>query len=117
MSEFINLLTSDKIIRWGLLASMTFLTAAFVFLLVFFTNLPPFIPLYNQMPWGEERLGTRLELFIPLIIAVSIFFTNTILAYGFYAKMPLISRILCVATLLTSLLTLYFIFRTTILML
>ncbi len=45
---------SDKIIRWSVSLSAIILLGETIYALLFFFSLPPFLPLYNQMPW-EKR--------------------------------------------------------------
>lgn len=107
----------DKIIRWGISSSAIILLAETTYILVFFFSLPPFLPLYNQMPWGENRLGSRLEIFLPVIITTAFFLLNFFLLTGLYEKLPLLSRMLSVTTLLITLLSAIFVVRTLLLIL
>lgn len=64
------------------------------------------------MPWGDERLGTKEEIVIPLIIAFGIFIGNVLIASALYKNMPLIARIFSITALLACVFTLLFIIRT-----
>jgi len=65
------------------------------------------------MPWGEKRLGTKEQIFIPIAVTFTIFLINLFLSALSYEKMPLISRIFSVTTFMAALFTLIFIVRTT----
>ncbi len=102
MKGYINQIKSDKIMLFGFSIGIFLIIISLIFILLTYSKLPPFIPLFNQMPWGEGRLGGLIEIFIPLVIALVIFLINISLASLFYLKIPLISRILCVTSLLVS---------------
>lgn len=70
------------------------------------------MPLYNQMPWGEGRLGTTIELFLLPLFAAIILLCNSVFARFIYQKMPLVARALSVTSLLIAIITVIFIFRT-----
>jgi len=112
MKEILNNLKSDKTMLWGFTVSFLFLLLNGFYFFINYSNLPPYLPIYNQMPWGEERLGTKDQLLIPLIIATVIFLTNFLISYLIYIRMPLVSRMLCITTLLICFFTLLFSFRT-----
>lgn len=112
MNTFFKSIISDRILVFSSLCSMFFLFLTIIIVFFSFYNLPPFIPLFNQMPWGVERLGTKEQIFVPIIICFVIGIINTILANYIYQKMPLVSRILCITTFLITILLFLFIFRT-----
>lgn len=112
MKEAINLLFSDKIIRIGVTISLVILFIILVIVLIYYRNLPPVIPIYNQMPWGESRLGSKLELFFPLLLTVFFFVLNLLFALYGYRRMPLVSRTLTITGLLLVIITFIFTFRT-----
>ena len=112
MSEFSNLAKADKIIRWGMTFSLIFFVFGLGLLVLFYLKLPPLVPLFNQLPWGDERLGAKFEFFIPIIITAFFFLFNYLLSRKLYISMPLVSRILGITTLLASLLSFIFVVRT-----
>lgn len=102
----------DKIFLFGCGGSLLLLCIATLMSGFFYSKLPPFMPLFNQMSWGVARLGTKEELFIPVFIGFLTLIINAILAAFIYTKMPLISRMLCITSLLISLFVLLFTIRT-----
>ena len=112
MKGFIKIIASDKIIRWGTLFSGGIILVVLIYGAVIYHNLPPVLPLYNQMPWGEDRLGTKPEFFILPGMALIVLVGNTILSAAVYERMPLVSRALTITCLLVSLVIGIFIFRT-----
>ncbi len=114
MKEFFKDVIEDKTTNWGFLMSLVVIIIAFIFTAFFYNHLPPFIPIFNQLPWGEERLGITLTIFIPIFISVLFFVINLITSSLIYKSIPLVSRLLAGTTLLISLLTFLFIIRTII---
>ena len=112
MNEVSNLVKADKIIRWGMTFSLALLVLQAILLGIFFLQLPPLVPMFNQLPWGDERLGANYEMFLPLVITLVFFLFNYFLLRKLYVTMPLVSRIMSITTLLAALLSLIFIVRT-----
>ena len=112
MKNLISHIISDKILRWSSILSLLFILLTLIIVIIAYRNLPPLIPLYNQMPWVEARLGRAPELFIPPTIAFSVFLINVIFSQSAYTKMPLVARMLCVTSFLISLIMSIFIIRT-----
>src|SRR3989338_9658447 len=100
MNDACSKIKEDKVFFFPWLFTLLCITANIFIILVFYGNLPPCLPLFNQMPWGEKRLGIKSEIFIPTIIAFTISISNLALSFFFFFKMPLVSRILCVTILL-----------------
>lgn len=112
MKGLFKKLNADRIIKLSNYFSIGILLIHLVYIIFLYNFLPPFLPLFNQMPWGEEQLGTRTEIFLPLLITVSFFLLNFFLSNWFYEKMPLVSRILSITALLACVLSSIFIVRT-----
>ena len=112
MNEYKSILASDKIIRYGTFLSMAIILFALIYIGIIYRQLPPVIPLYNQMPWGQDRLGTKPEFFILPAVALFILIGNSFLSSILYVRMPLVARSLAITCLLVSLLAGIFIFRT-----
>ena|SRR5258708_5273769 len=112
MKKFFKYAKADRIIKWSLTAALLILIAELGYIGIFYFSLPPVLPLFNQMPWGQDRLGTRVEILLPVLITVSFFIINLILALKMYEKMPLVSRIVSITTVLISLLSFIFVVRT-----
>lgn len=112
MKKLIKYVIADKILKWSFGVTLFLITIQFAYIGVFYVSLPPLIPLFNQMQWGEERLGTRIEFFLPIVIAAIFSLLNLFLAQKLYEKMPLVSRIVGITTVLVNILSLVFIMRT-----
>lgn len=106
---------ADKVINLGFSAAFFLTIIHTTILVIMYNKLPPVLPLYNQLPWGQPRLGTKNEFFLPLIIVLSLLVVNLLICENIYAKMPLVARILSQTSLLISFLALFFIIRTILL--
>ena len=112
MNEFFNETKKDKVISGGFLLTFITVFLAFVYILISFGSLPAYIPLFNQLPWGDQRLGTSIMIFIPLGIVIFIAISNILICYFIYKKSQIISRMLAAASVLIAFLSFLFILRT-----
>ena len=93
MKEKFKLILSDQFARISLVLSLIFIIPLLIIIITTYGNLPPLIPFFNSMPWGEDRLiVSGLTVFLPLLLVI-IFIGNVVLATVFYSKYVLISRI------------------------
>ena len=106
-------LTADKIIWQSVRFSFVLLFITLCFILFTYQSLPPLIPVYNQRPWGLDRLGGKLTFFLPILLAGGVLLLNSYLVSKIYEKMPLIARILAITGLLVTVIAGIFIFRMT----
>lgn len=112
MNAFFKPIINDKIIFLGFSVSFFLILVAIIYTILTYQQLPPIIPLFNQLPWGEQRLGDKFQVFLPIILALSLNLLNMFLTTYAYNKIPLISRILSTTSFLICILTLLFIIRT-----
>lgn len=112
MKELFKYAKTDKIIRLSLQISLALVLSEIVYTLFCYPSLPPLVPLFNQLTWGEDRLGQRFEIFIPSLTALLFLTTNLILLSKLYERMPLVARILSITTLLISILSFIFTVQT-----
>lgn len=113
MSGFFKVLFSDKITYWSFLITSALLFFSLLIIVLSYRKLPPFVPLFNQLPWGMERLGEKNQIIIPLGIAIGVFALNSVLSNYLHKNMPLVSRIIAFTSAVIAFLTLLFLFRTT----
>lgn len=112
MKEFLKNITQDKPITLAFFMNLFFIIAAIIFILFLYGSLPPFIPIFNQLPWGEQRLGSTFTIFVPVLVSILIFIINVIAAGITYKKIPLVARMLAAISLLISVLTCLFVAKT-----
>lgn len=67
------------------------------------------------MPWGDDRVGTRAQMAIPVLLTVATVVINTMLVRSFYEALPLVARIVSATSLLVALLGFLFTLRTVLL--
>jgi len=115
MKEFFRYIRLDKTARFGFLSPCILSLLTFFYILLTYKNLPPFIPIFNQLPWGEQRLGITLTIFIPIIIDWLIILLNLFISALIYQKMPLLSRMLATTTFIATLLSSLFVVKTVVL--
>jgi hypothetical protein len=111
MKEFFKDIAGDKTIILASFVNMLFLFLTTGFILFSYGKLPPLIPIFNQLPWGEQRLGPTITVFIPDLIAFLIFVINMLMSAFVYKKIPLISRMFAAVSLLMGVLTFIFVVR------
>lgn len=112
MKNFFKDILADKTISLAFFVNIFFIIAGVIYILFFYGKLPPFVPVFNQLPWGEQRLGTQITILIPPMISLLILIINIFIGTSIYKKIPLISRMLAAISLLTGILTFIFIIKT-----
>lgn len=117
MKDFFKNISIDKTTRLGFAGTFGIVLITFVFIFFYYNRLPHFVPIFNQLAWGEQRLGTKSSMFLPISLTFIIFVCNFVLASLVYKKIPLVSRILAISSLTVSILALFFTIRTILLIL
>jgi len=112
MKKFVSNIRTDKLTFRGFIISFFLIFLAVIYILINYNNLPPFIPIFNQLPWGEQRLTQTAGIFIPVIVFAVIFIFNIIYTSVVYEKNPLIARMIAATTLILSVINFLFIVRT-----
>lgn len=112
MREFFKHIITDKTIVLAFFINTFIVIVATIYILFFYGKLPPFIPIFNQLPWGDQRLGATPTIFIPVLVALLIILMNIFTAAFVYKRVPLISRMLAGISLLCGILMLLFIIKT-----
>lgn len=112
MKRFFNYIKQDKIIKLCFQIAGVLLLGQLLFIGFSFFSLPPLIPLFNQLPWGEARLANKFTIGIPSGIVIIVLIGNLLLLNTVYEKSPLLARILGITALLISLLACIFTIQT-----
>jgi len=110
-ADFKKLFT-DKFVLFSCIGALALIVFHGLFLLLYFQKLPPLIPLFNQMPWGQARFASKTEIFLPLGISVSFLLVNTIISSVLCLMLPLATRLLCATSFLIALFAFIVIIRT-----
>ena len=112
MKKFFNYLIEDKLLQRLFIISIVLLILTVIYVVINYSKLPPLLPVFNQLPWGEQRLASTSGILIPSLIAFLILAFNVFFSSLIYKKAPLISRMLAVTSLLIAILAFLFIIRT-----
>lgn len=112
MNGLIKKIQADKLEFYCLILGLILFLLSAALVGIFYFQLPPIIPLFNQMPWGEARLGEKIQIFIPLGLGFSLYLINGIISLYMYDNQPLISRILCITGMTIGLFICLFVIRT-----
>jgi len=112
MKEFFREVKNDKVLVGGFSLALILILLNTIYIVISYASIPPYIPLFNQLPWGYDRLGTKTMIFLPVIIAIGTSVGNIILSSIIYKKFQIIARMLAVTGLLIAFLSFLFIVRT-----
>lgn len=112
MNAYIKHIKQDRILLIGFVLALACTIVSLGMLLLFYQMLPPVIPIFNQFTWGDTRLGSTIQFFIPVGFGLFVTIINSILSHLFYNKMPLLSRILALTALVVGFFVLLFVLRT-----
>ena len=114
MRNLINNITADRLAFRGFVISILLTLSTVLYIVINYTNLPPLIPVFNQLPWGNNRLTPTVGIFIPIILFIVIFVFNVLFTSIVYSKNPLIARLVAAVTLILAMMNFLFIIRTVI---
>jgi len=94
MKEKIKVLYKDRFLLYANSLTGVFLVTASILVFIYYSKLPPLIPIFNSMPWGMKRLyAANITLLFPLVLLIVVAI-NALLAIFIYKKYTLLSRIL-----------------------
>jgi hypothetical protein len=117
MNALIKTILSDSVLKICTFVSLGCILFITLYVILIYKNLPPFLPIYNQLPWGDDRIGHTIEISLPIFLSLIIFLGNLLIYRFLYASMPLIARMIAITTLFSSIVTVIFIIRITLLVL
>lgn len=112
MNARIRKLLADKLVLFSFLCILAIFSLYGIFLLFTYQQTPSLVPLFNQIPWGIERLGAKIQLFLPLGIASLAIVINTFLLLFISQDMPLVTRLVSLTNVLIALFALLVVVRT-----
>lgn len=114
MKNLINNIQADKLAFRGFVISFSLTILTFLYIVINYTHLPLLIPLFNQLPWGNNRLTPTIGIFIPIVVFIAVFIFNILFTSTIYSKNPLITRFVAAVTLILAMMNFLFIIRTVI---
>lgn len=112
MKKYFKYLREDRLLLRLFIFAFILIVITVVYILFNYQSLPPLLPIFNQLPWGEKRLAGTFGIFIPPSLVFAIFIFNIFASSLSYPKSPLMARIFAVTSFLTALLTFLFVVRT-----
>jgi hypothetical protein len=112
MKEFFKDIRNDKLTFRAFVSALVLILIPLPYILFFYGSLPPYIPVLNQLAWGQPRVISTWGIFLPSIISLVILGINLVVSSYLYKNVPLISRMLAGISLLIAILTILFVFRT-----
>lgn len=68
-------------IKQSVIAFLLMLVVSIILLVIFWNKIPPQVPLYYSLPWGDKQLASPVELTLLPTFATNIFLTNLLLVY------------------------------------
>lgn len=111
MKRLSKVIREDKIIYRSFISTIFLVVATVSYSALSYSKLPPIIPLFNQLPWGEERLANSILIFLPPCLVLLILAVNSAITIKVYSKAPLLGRIIMVTAFLTGVFTLLLVAR------
>lgn len=102
MKNLFKHIQEDKVLFWSFILSAILLTGAIILIGIFFGRIPPFLPLFNSLPWGYARVGSKIAFFLPILIGWVVIIFNSIISSIMYEKIALLSRFIGGTTILIS---------------
>lgn len=101
LGKFWQQKNNGQIFRSNLLV----ITVQIVYLIYKFNDLPPQVPLYYSLPWGESQLASASQLFFLPTFSIVFGLINNLLAATIFAKITLLSKLLVITSLVISILS------------
>lgn len=74
-----------------------------LFIVIAFRFLPPKLPLFYSLPWGEKQLAGKFQLLIIPAIIISVAFFNLIISRQLHPSQVFFKKILLFSSILISL--------------
>lgn len=98
LGQFWQEKSNGRIFQWNLV----FIIAQVAYIIFRLNDLPPQVPLYYSLPWGESQLASANSLFILPSSSLVFLFINNLLAVFYLNTHSLMSRLLIIFSLIFS---------------
>lgn len=112
MNALFKNIKQDKLLERGFLLNFILILLSIIYILLYLKSLPPFIPIFDQMPWGDQRIAQTIWLFLIPLLSFSVFAVNLTFSSFIYKRNVLVARLFSVTSFLFSILSFLFIVRT-----
>lgn len=100
MKEKFSIFFKDNMIKYSIFISLILFLLNLIFVMLLYSKFPPYVPFFNSMPWGEERLVSSYAM--PILSGLFLFtiLLNGVIGIFLYENYPLIARLLSIASFL-----------------
>ncbi len=105
--QYAEIFRNDRVFRLFLRAALILFALCFFILVWRFNRLPPQLPLYYSLPWGEDQLASPIELVIFSSSLILFWGVQVFGAFILYRKYTYLARLLLVGSILITVLGLY----------
>lgn len=95
-------LVPDRFGRMSYLIGLGIVAGMVAVVVVLISRLPPVVPLFFTLPWGEARLAARVMLYLLPALALGIIIINMSLGRMAARLSPLLLRVLAVCALVVT---------------
>ena len=92
--ETAEILVPNRTERSSYVLSLSLTLIMFLMITFLWGKLPPVVPLYFSLPWGEARLAPRLMLYLLPIVTLAVLMINVGLGRLLGKLSPLLPRVL-----------------------
>ena len=100
----------DKLIKKYFKMTIFLISLSLIFMVFKFREIPPEVPLFYSLPWGEKQLANKFFLFLLPLFSIITLLVNRYLAMKIKEEI-LISRLLIIGAFLFSLLSTITLFK------
>lgn len=94
----------QRVFVWSWRLNLAVFLVISAVLAISWSHLPPLVPLFYSLPWGEEQLASTLTLPICVVIALVICVVNFLLAIFYYRTSAYLAKMLLWGALFVTLL-------------
>lgn len=99
--NFLKPLLTDDLFKWTSRIMLIFIVATAIFLGLKWSTLPPVVPFFYSLPWGEDQLGTPLFLIAAFIGGLVAYILMLTLGLLLFKKTTYYARLLVVGSSIT----------------
>lgn len=110
-AAYAQIFKTDRLFRLCLRLALILFALCFFVLVWWFSRLPPQLPLYYSLPWGEDQLATPIELVIFSSSLILFWGIQVAGAFLLYPKFTYLGRLLLISSTLITILGLYSVIR------
>jgi hypothetical protein len=105
LKKFINFYQhQDSIIFWSTSISILLSLFLSIFYLLYYDQMPAFIPFFFSLPWGETQLAHKNQFFILPSLVILASLINLILTWHLHTSQLTMKRIIASSTTIVALL-------------